>query len=131
MLDHQEAVQRLIQVSPDLYERLIDYWKEISDKSTAIGDFCVLAQYVHDAMSYGWPIALPETLRLIEQFLDQGDEEVQAASGRFLQELLERQTQPETWAPHLGSRSRELVRALDERLGRWTPGLYPELESGI
>lgn len=131
MLDHEEAVQRLIQVSPDLYERLIDYWKEISDKSTAIGDFCVLAQYVHDALSYDWSIDLPEILCLIEQFLDQGNEEVRAASGRFLQELLEREIQPEAWTPHLGARSRELVRASDERLGRWTPGLYPDLESGL
>lgn len=128
MLERQVVLQKLVHVVPALDERLVDYWKEVGDHSTVTGDFCVLAQYIHDSTTYGWSPNLPEIFRLLETFLEDGSDDVQTACVACLEGLLERETRPDAWTPLLGPRTREVARAWDERLGRWTPGLYPEFE---
>lgn len=67
---------------------------------------------------------LIEVFKLIEQFMDEGEQNIKnAVATCFLENLQNVGTPPEKWVQYLGEKSRSFCQAWDEFTGVSTPGI--------
>lgn len=125
MIDRADAMTRILQLVPAFqpaWDEYLAYWEH--EPPGVCLDFSEFSRFVHDAIVEARALDLPAIFALIEQFLAEGDDDVQAgASTCFLENLQNVGTPPAAWVPLLGQRSIAFCQAWDAFTGVQTPGL--------